>query len=111
MAARANAAGAEDSGELKGKGGGAVWRKRNGGEALPLPEWEGNESLAQVARLGWVLQGCRPGGVQQGNQAQWEHFQHEVETARTMRGELVDALKLTLQLLFLGFREEGGMWA
>jgi hypothetical protein len=58
-----------------------------------------------------VLQGCRAGGVQQGNQAQWEHFQHEVETARTMRGELVDALKLTLQLLFLGFREEGGMWA
>lgn len=53
MAARANAAGAEDSGELKGKGCGAVWRKRNGGEALPLLEWEGNESLAQVARLGW----------------------------------------------------------
>ncbi|EEE50753.1 hypothetical protein OsJ_31092 [Oryza sativa Japonica Group] len=52
MAARANAAGAEDSGELKGKGGSAVWRKRNGGEALPLPEWEGNESLAQgVTRL------------------------------------------------------------
>uniref|UniRef100_A0A0E0B923 Uncharacterized protein n=1 Tax=Oryza glumipatula TaxID=40148 RepID=A0A0E0B923_9ORYZ len=62
--------------------------------------------------LRWLgLAGCRAGGAQQGNQTQWEHFQHEVETTRTMRGELVDALKLTLQLLFLGFREEGGMWA
>uniref|UniRef100_A0A0E0EWN5 Uncharacterized protein n=1 Tax=Oryza meridionalis TaxID=40149 RepID=A0A0E0EWN5_9ORYZ len=67
---------------------------------VPLPKREGGMS-----------NGRRAGGAQQGNQAHWEHFRHEVEMARTMRGELVDALKLMLQLLFLGLREEGGMWA
>uniref|UniRef100_A0A0E0LA67 Uncharacterized protein n=1 Tax=Oryza punctata TaxID=4537 RepID=A0A0E0LA67_ORYPU len=45
------------------------------------------------------------------NQEQWEHFQHEVEAARAMRGDLIEVLKPMLPLLFPSLGKEGDIWA
>lgn len=45
------------------------------------------------------------------NREERAHFHSELETARTMQGDLIEALKPTLLLLFSCLDWEGDLWA